>query len=519
MGDLRGRDQAPLGQGPLGPAQGPPSQGQGRDGVFQVSDTNSSSSSDPVNGALNTEFLRNLLSLSSAPAPGSVNTNVNAELLRRILSSGQPATTVSIPPAVESVESALRREILRIMGGPEQNAQSNPLNGLILNSISQLQANSGPFSGPTNRPNSGPNSGMNNDPVNGASRGPNNVPQTTADLSPEELHIVSLMRRKNAALQNTSSIPERTTMHNIEQQLTMLIQQHQAQQARASTAADALHPASRETTNVRAGQELAQQPSLEHLQLPSHLQSGGLRLPDGFLQLQRQRQLQDLVQPYQQPTLENLQHQPQGKSDRAMLPDGLLQAQQQSQGFPSLTGQQPSRQLRMEHLQQYHHLQQNDGAVLPDTHLQTPPDRSPFLSLAEDAAMPPARSTEPTAASDSGAPTPRRARQRKKEAFPGKLYRLLADAESRGNSHIISFTPDGNSFKIHNPDAFMKELAPNYFDQTHFTSFVRQLNLYGFDRVSHGHDRGAFIHPSFIRGHGDLASRIQRQIVPPRAKK
>jgi hypothetical protein len=381
---------------------------------------------------------------------------------------------------------------------------------------------------------------------------PNDVPQSTADLSPGELDTVSQMRRNQnqPSLQNTSPNPETAT---IEQQLTFLIQLQQAQQARASTAAGTFHPSnSRETTDFTTGQQFSQQsspdylqrlqsdgarqrlpdgpfqqqPFLEHLQLPSNLQSDGLRLHEGLLQVQRQqqrqRQLQTLVgvgeqqQSSQQQALENIQYQQQGQSERAMLPQGLLHAQQQSQGFAAPMGQQPSQQLSMEQLQYYQQLQQNERAVLPDNHLRASAGASRFLSFADNASMPPNGSTEPAVASSSGAPT--RRRQRKKEAFPGKLYRLLADVESRGNSHIISFTPNGKAFKIHNPDAFMKDVAPQYFAQTHFTSFVRQLNLYGFDRISHGHERGAFIHPNFLRGHELLASEIQRQIIPPRAK-
>jgi hypothetical protein len=328
MDDLHGRDQGPPGQGPPGQGQGPP--GQGRGGVFQPSDTNSSSS-------FNAELLRSLLPSSSTPALGSLNNNsntnananANAELLRCLLSSGQPASAVSNPPAGESVESAVRREILRLsMGGSEQNTQSNPLNALILDTISQLQANSGPTSGSINRPNSDPNNGpssdLNSGPVNDTSRGPNDVPRTTADLSPEELQIVSLMRRENASLQNASSIPERATMPSIEEQLTLLIQQQQAQQARVSSAPDALHPASRDTADVWTGQQYSQQSFLDYLQLPLHLQSDRARPPDGLLQLQLQRQLQNLAgvagqQPSQQQALENLQYQPQGQSDRATI--------------------------------------------------------------------------------------------------------------------------------------------------------------------------------------------------------
>jgi hypothetical protein len=46
----------------------------------------------------------------------------------------------------------------------------------------------------------GSNSGLNNASVNGTSVDPTDVPQSTADLSPEELHIVPLMRRKGPSL-------------------------------------------------------------------------------------------------------------------------------------------------------------------------------------------------------------------------------------------------------------------------------------------------------------------------------
>jgi hypothetical protein len=453
-----------------------------------------------------------------------------------LLSSGQPASAASNPPAGESVESTVRREILRLnMAGSEQTTQSNPLNAIILNTIIQLQANSSPTSASINRPNSDPNnvpsSALNNGPVNDTFRGPNDIPQTTADLSPEELHIVSLMRMKNASLQNASSIPERMTMPNIEEQLTLLMQQQQAQQARVSTTPDAFYPAS----DVRTGRQsymdylqlpshlqsdgfrlpdsLLQQPSREHLQLPLHLQSDRARLPDGLLQLQLQRQLHNLVGAAEQQALENLQYQQHEQSDRAMLHGGLLRAQQQSQAFAALTGQQPSQQLTMQQLHYYHQLQQNQRAALPDTHLQASVGSSLFRNLAENASMPPGGSTEPTAASGSGAPTARR--QRKKEAFPGKLYHLLADVESRGNSHVISFTPDGSAFKIHDPDAFMKDVAPHYFEQTHFTSFVRQLNSYGFQKLLDSPNRGAFTNPHFLRGREDLVSKMRRRIVPP----
>jgi HSF-type DNA-binding len=45
---------------------------------------------------------------------------------------------------------------------------------------------------------------------------------------------------------------------------------------------------------------------------------------------------------------------------------------------------------------------------------------------------------------------------------------------------------------------------------TKLTSFQRQLNLYGFRRITKGDDHGAYFHPNFQRGRRDLISNIRR---------
>jgi hypothetical protein len=108
----------------------------------------------------------------------------------------------------------------------------------------------------------------------------------------------------------------------------------------------------------------------------------------------------------------------------------------------------------------------------------------------------------------------RRQRSRIVDAFPIRLHRLLSEVESNGNEHIVSFTPSGRAFQVHKPHEFIQDVAPKYFRQKHFSSFTRQLNVYGFDKVKIGPDKGIFIfeHPAFQRGKPELCPGILARV-------
>jgi hypothetical protein len=72
--------------------------------------------------------------------------------------------------------------------------------------------------------------------------------------------------------------------------------------------------------------------------------------------------------------------------------------------------------------------------------------------------------------------------------FPTRLHLMLSSAESEHFDHIVSWQPHGRSFKIHQPLRFATEVMPLWFQQTKFASFRRQLNLYGFSRLTRGAD-------------------------------
>lgn len=101
----------------------------------------------------------------------------------------------------------------------------------------------------------------------------------------------------------------------------------------------------------------------------------------------------------------------------------------------------------------------------------------------------------------------------KRPIFLKKLYSLLSRAEQLGYADIICWRPHGRSFIIKDRNRFEKEILPAHFsDQTAFASFQRQLNVYGFLRMTkRGPDHSSYYHELFLRGRPDLIELMQRQ--------
>jgi len=95
-------------------------------------------------------------------------------------------------------------------------------------------------------------------------------------------------------------------------------------------------------------------------------------------------------------------------------------------------------------------------------------------------------------------------------SFPIKLHAILDQVEEDGLSHVISWQPHGRCFLIHKPKEFTDYVMPKYFRQSKLTSFQRQLNLYGFSRLTIGKDNGGYYHELFLRGKVFLAKTMCR---------
>jgi len=83
--------------------------------------------------------------------------------------------------------------------------------------------------------------------------------------------------------------------------------------------------------------------------------------------------------------------------------------------------------------------------------------------------------------------------------FPVKLHNMLDHAEAHGPQGIIAWRPGGRAFSVQNKDRLVDELLPLYFRQKRFTSFQRQLEIYGFRRLTTGPDKGLFLGYTFLR--------------------
>jgi len=100
--------------------------------------------------------------------------------------------------------------------------------------------------------------------------------------------------------------------------------------------------------------------------------------------------------------------------------------------------------------------------------------------------------------------------------FLCKVWQLVNDET---NDKLVSWSFSGNSFIIHDPAKFAKQVLPNYFKHQRVDSFIRQLNMYGFRKVQ-SLDSGAlkstidaveYSNENFIKGRADLLEHIKRK--------
>ncbi|KAF8315338.1 winged helix DNA-binding domain-containing protein, partial [Clavulina sp. PMI_390] len=98
---------------------------------------------------------------------------------------------------------------------------------------------------------------------------------------------------------------------------------------------------------------------------------------------------------------------------------------------------------------------------------------------------------------------------------------MITDERS---GQYIFWTKGGHSFMVSNTGEFSRTILGSHFKHNNFSSFVRQLNMYGFHktnrtprstRANAENQEWEFSHPKFIQGRMDLIEEIKRRNVEP----
>ncbi|KAL0027849.1 hypothetical protein WJX77_010453 [Trebouxia sp. C0004] len=98
--------------------------------------------------------------------------------------------------------------------------------------------------------------------------------------------------------------------------------------------------------------------------------------------------------------------------------------------------------------------------------------------------------------------------------FLRKTYDIVDDTSSNS---VVSWASGGNSFVVWKPAEFARDLLPKFFKHNNFSSFVRQLNTYGFRKIDS--DAWEFANESFVKNDKEALIGIQRRkAVNPAAR-
>eukprot|EP01138_Halocafeteria_seosinensis_P002771 gb/GECG01002832.1/.p1 GENE.gb/GECG01002832.1/~~gb/GECG01002832.1/.p1 ORF type:complete len:555 (+),score=93.36 gb/GECG01002832.1/:1-1665(+) len=108
-------------------------------------------------------------------------------------------------------------------------------------------------------------------------------------------------------------------------------------------------------------------------------------------------------------------------------------------------------------------------------------------------------------------------KKRRKDAFgvpenvPAFLRKTYAILNTPAYSDIVYWGKNGHSIVIDKVTRFSTEVLPNFFKHSNYASFVRQLNMYGFYKVSPDPSCREFMHKLFKKDRPDLLTYIKRK--------
>ncbi|XVF75773.1 hypothetical protein PTKIN_Ptkin13bG0214000 [Pterospermum kingtungense] len=97
----------------------------------------------------------------------------------------------------------------------------------------------------------------------------------------------------------------------------------------------------------------------------------------------------------------------------------------------------------------------------------------------------------------------------RKSTPPPFLLKTYTLVEDPATDDVISWNADGTGFVVWQTAEFARDLLPKLFKHSNFSSFVRQLNTYGFRKVATS--RWEFCNDLFRKGQRELLHNIRRR--------